>query len=172
MSIMTKTGDDGTTSLYCGKRVAKDSIRIETCGALDEVSSYLGLVKNIVTGEKTKRIVNSVQKELMVLCAEIATTPRQVKKLKKRIAKGHVFALERQIRDLEKSQAIKSKSFCIPGKNAASSVLDIARAVTRRAERRCVTMIKKGMINNSNISTYLNRLSDLLWLLARLNEKK
>ena len=172
MSIMTKTGDGGMTSLYCGGRVAKDNIRIEACGTLDEVSSFLGLAKSVAKDKKTRRIVCSVQKELVTLNAEIATTISSAKKLKNRIAKDSVCALEKEILCLEKSQAIKLRSFCIPGENMASSTLDIARAITRRAERRCFTMIKKSMITNGNITTYLNRLSDLLWLLARLNEKK
>lgn len=172
MSIVTKTGDGGITSLYCGKRVAKDSIRIETCGAIDEVSSFLGLAKNTARNRKTKNIADSIQKDLIIVGAEIAATPHAVKRLKKRINKDCLCALEEQIYDLENRRAISLKSFCIPGENMASSTLDIARAITRRAERRCVTMMKKGIINNKNITAYLNRLSDLLFLLARLNEKR
>ena len=74
MGIVTKKGDKGMTSLYCGTRVGKDDIRVEACGALDEVSSFLGLAKSATKDKKTKKIVNSIQKEIMDLCSEIATT--------------------------------------------------------------------------------------------------
>lgn len=171
MSIVTKKGDRGMTSLRCGPRVYKDDIRVEVCGALDEVSSFLGLAKNISGNRKTKKIALLVQKELVTVCAEIATPRPSAKKLKKRIKEYSVRVLEEEICDLENKRGIRMRSFSIPGKNVSSSALDIARAITRRAERRCVTMVKRGMINNDNIITYLNRLSDLLYLLARLNEK-
>ena len=88
-------------------------------------------------------------------------------KLKKRIGKDSVCMLEKEIDYLENKRAIKIKAFSIPGENMASSSLDIARAIIRRAERRCVTLSNKGMVRNSNIVPYLNRLSDLLYLLAR-----
>lgn len=172
MGIVTKTGDRGKTSLYCGKRVPKDDLRIETCGAIDEASSFLGLAKNIANDAKTKRIADYIQRELVILGSEVATTGDDIEKLKKRIDKNSVCILEKEIDDLENVRKIKMKSFCIPGENMTSSHLDIARAVTRRAERRCVTMVRKGMVKNKNIAVYLNRLSDLLYLLARSQEKR
>ena len=172
MSIVTKKGDSGRTSLYCGRRVPKDDIRIDICGAIDEVSSFLGLAKNVTKNSRTRRAVNSIQKELIVFGSEIAAVPHSADRLKKRIGKDSVCVLEKEINDLENKHKIKIKSFCLPGDNMASSALDIARAITRRAERRCVTLHRQGMIKNNNITTYLNRLSDLLYLLARFNEKK
>ena len=172
MSIVTKTGDNGMTSLYCGRRVSKDHVRVEICGAIDEVSSFLGLAKNITKDINTKKIINFIQKKLIILASEIAMTPGAKSKLKKRIDKQSVRVLEKEISCLENKYAVRVKSFCLPGENMASGTLDIARAITRRAERRCVTMLKKSMVRNSNIITYLNRLSDLLYLLARFNEKK
>lgn len=172
MKIATKTGDKGTTSLYCGKRVAKDDIRIEICGAIDEVSSFLGMARNASKDKNTKMVVRSIQKELIILGAEIATSASGADKIKKRIGADSVCVLEKEIDCLEGKRAVKMRSFCIPGKGAASSALDVARAITRRAERRSVTLLKKGMVKNPNIVTYLNRLSDLLYLLARSNEKK
>lgn len=172
MGIVTKTGDKGKTSLYCGKRVNKDGMRVEICGALDEVSSFLGMAKNASKDKNTKRVVHSIQKDLIVLGAEVATSAAGSDKIKKRIGKGSICVLEREIDLLEGKRALKMRSFCIPGKGAASSALDVARAVTRRAERRSVTLLKKGMVKNPNTIIYLNRLSDLLYLLARFNEKK
>lgn len=172
MGIATKTGDKGKTSLYCGKRVDKDDIRVEICGAIDEVSSFLGMAKNASKDKNTKKVVHSVQKDLILLGAEVATSAAGSYKIKKKIGAGSICILEREIDCLEGKCNIKIRSFCIPGAGAASSALDVARTVTRRAERRSVTLQKKGMIKNPNIVIYLNRLSDLLYLLARANEKK
>ena len=172
MSIVTKTGDKGKTSLYCGKRVSKDDIRVEICGALDEVTSFLGMARNASKDKGTKRIILLIQRELISLCAEVATSAAATGKIKKRVDAGSICLLEKEIDCLEGKCAVKIRSFCIPGKGSASSALDVARAVTRRAERRSVTLAKKGMIKNPNIIIYLNRLSDLLYLLARSNEKK
>ncbi len=171
MSIVTKTGDKGRTSLYCGRRVDKDDIRIEICGALDELSSFLGMARNASKDKSTKRVVHSIQKELILLCAEVATSAAGLGKIKKRVSKISVSLLEREIDRLEGKRVIRMRAFSIPGKGAASSALDVARAVTRRAERRSVTLLKRGMIVNPNIVIYLNRLSDLLYLLARSNEE-
>lgn len=172
MGIVTKAGDRGATSLYCGSRVSKDDIRVEICGALDEVSSFLGMAKNASKDKGTKRIVHSVQKELIILAAEVATSSAGSGKIKKRVDKSSIRVIEREIGRLEGKRIARLKSFCIPGKSAVSSVLDVARAITRRAERRSVTLSKKGMIKNPDIVVYLNRLSDLLYLLARANENK
>ncbi|MCX5665860.1 MAG: cob(I)yrinic acid a,c-diamide adenosyltransferase [Candidatus Omnitrophica bacterium] len=171
MSIVTKTGDKGKTSLYCGTRVDKDDIRVEICGALDELSSFLGMAKNASKDKNTKRVVHSIQKELIALCAEAATSAAGSSKIKKRASKSSISILEREIDRLEGKCATRMRSFCIPGKGAASSALDVARAIARRAERRSVTLQKKGMVKNPNIAIYLNRLSDLLYLLARSNEE-
>ncbi len=172
MGIVTKTGDKGKTSLYCGKRVGKDDMRVEICGALDEVSSFLGMAKNASKDKNTKRVVHSIQEELISLGAEVATSAAGSGKIRKRVGAGSICVLEKEIDRLEGKCVVKMRSFCIPGKGAASSALDVARAVTRRAERRSVTLLKKGMVKNPNIIIYLNRLSDLLYLLARFNETK
>jgi cob(I)alamin adenosyltransferase len=172
MSIVTKTGDKGKTSLYCGKRVDKDNIRVEICGAIDEVSSFLGMAKNASKDKNTKRVIHSIQKEFISLGAEVATSTAGSGKIKKKIGPGSICVLEKEINCLENKCAVRVRSFCIPGKTAASSALDVARAVTRRAERRSVTLLRRGMVKNPNIIIYLNRLSDLLYLLARFNEKK
>ena len=172
MSIVTKRGDGGKTSLYCGKRVDKDHIRVETCGVLDEASSFLGMAKNTSKDKNTRKIIHSVQKELMIIGTEVATSAAGSGKIRKRIGVGSICVLEKEIDSLEGKRAVKIRSFCIPGKGAASSALDVARAITRRAERRSVTLFRKGMVKNTSIITYLNRLSDLLYLLARFNERK
>jgi Uncharacterized conserved protein len=130
------------------------------------------MAKNASKDRETKRMVYSIQKDLIILGAEVATSTAGSGKLKKRLAKDSVCALEIEIDRLECKRSVKIRSFCIPGAGAASSALDVARAITRRAERRVVTLVKKGMMKNRNIVIYLNRLSDLLYLLARANEKR
>jgi cob(I)alamin adenosyltransferase len=172
MSIVTKKGDAGRTSLYCGKRVSKDDIRVDICGSLDEVSSFLGLAKNASKDKNTKKAIHSIQDGLIIVGSEVATSAAGKGKIKNRVGADSICAIEEEIDRLEGKRAVKIRSFCIPGNGAASSALDVARAITRRAERRSVTLLKKRMLNNPNIVTYLNRLSDLLYLLARFNEKK
>ena len=172
MSIVTKRGDSGKTSLCCGTRVMKDDIRVETCGSLDEVSSFLGMAKCLIRKKDLKDIVESIQKDLFLIGSEVATSPKAIKKIKKRICDKEVRYLENRIGMFESGVKLKFKCFSVPGGNEISSTLDIARALTRRTERRSVTLFKKNMIVNKDIIVYLNRLSDLLYLLARAHDKK
>lgn len=168
MSIVTKRGDRGKTSLYKGARVSKDHIRVEAVGSLDEVSSYLGISKSLIKSKKKKKIIESIQKDLFIVNSEIATPS---KSLKKRISYSQVSRLEQEIIDLEGKLTPKLKGFSLAGKNKVSSNLDLARTITRRAERRAVTLARKKKLKNENILVYLNRLSDLLYLLAKSCDK-
>jgi len=172
MSIVTKTGDKGKTSLYCGKRVCKDNIRIEMCGTLDEASSFLGMAKSLIKDKGFKKIIEAVQKDLFLIGAEVVTGRAAATKIKKRICDREVRFLEENIKALECDGSLKCVDFIIPGKNEASGALDIARALTRRAERRSLALLKMKKIVNKEILVYLNRLSDLLYLLARAHDKK
>lgn len=172
MSIVTKTGDNGDTSLYLGGRVVKDDPRVELAGDLDELCSFLGLAKSLAKNNLVKRRLESVQRDLFVIGAEVATAARFLNKLNKRIDESDVRRLEGIIDILETKRSPAERVFCLPGKNLVSGVLDVARAVARRAERRATTVFKKKPIKNSFILIYLNRLSDLLYLLARASEKK
>lgn len=171
MKISTKIGDDGKTSLLCGGRVRKDDLRIEACGALDELSSFLGLSKCLSKDRMSKRIINNAQQALFVIGSEIAAGKSDYK-LKKRIEQGDIRSLELSIERLEKKGRVKSSSFVLPGRNSLSATLDVARSITRRAERRAVTLKRKGIVKNICMIIYLNRLSDLLYLLARSCEKR
>jgi cob(I)alamin adenosyltransferase len=170
MSIVTKRGDSGLTSLLCGSRVRKDDLRIEACGALDELNSFLGLSKSLSRYRAAKKIIDTAQRDLFVIGSEIASGKFSYR-LKKRIGQENIEALESTIERLEKDYKTKRLSFIIPGENSLSAIFDIARTVARRAERRTVTLKNKGMIKNKHIIIYLNRLSDLLYLLARSYEK-
>jgi cob(I)alamin adenosyltransferase len=171
MSITTKKGDRGRTSLCFGAPVSKDNIRLEACGTLDELNSFLGLAKSLVKQKKNKKLIESMQGDLFVIGAELATKRASLAKLRKRIDKSYASRLENAIFELEKKKVIKESCFCLPGANPTSGTLDIARTVTRRAERLVVTLKRKGKLWNNFILIYLNRLSDLLYLLARSCEK-
>ncbi|MCF7876796.1 MAG: cob(I)yrinic acid a,c-diamide adenosyltransferase [Candidatus Omnitrophica bacterium] len=171
MSIVTKNGDKGKTSFCKGKRVYKDHPCVEACGNIDELNSYLGFAKVQLKKRKDKEIINQIQKDLFLICAEIVTDPKQVKKITKRIDKGKIKKIEELIENLENKIKLK-KDFYIPGKNLKSASLDIARVVARRTERRVVSLNKKSPLKNTDVLVYLNRLSDLLFLLARVSGNK
>jgi len=172
MGIVTKKGDKGKTSLYQGKPVSKDHIRIEVCGTIDELSSYLGLAKSMIKNRKIGGIVESIQKDLFILCAEIVTEAKALGKLKKRIDSSFIDCLDKAILGLENKKGLGVRCFQLPGASPVSSVLDISRTIARRAERRIVTLVRKKLLSNKNILVYLNRLSDLLYLLARLSKNR
>ncbi|MDD5195245.1 MAG: cob(I)yrinic acid a,c-diamide adenosyltransferase [Candidatus Omnitrophica bacterium] len=165
MSITTKQGDKGKTRLYWGGKVDKDHVRIETNGMLDELSSFLGLLKSALLCGKIKALLERLQKDLMLIGSEIATQTRFVRKLKKKISAEEVKYLEEYITAFEKN--LKPRLFTSAGENFISSGFDLARVLARKLERSVVTLTKKKAIKNPHILTYLNRLSDLLYLLSR-----
>lgn len=170
MHIATKTGDKGKTSLLYGGRVDKDNCRIEACGIIDELTSFLGLGRSLVKGRAQKRLIRSAQERLFLMSSELACPKSSVRKLKRRIAQGDITELERNIDKLEAAGRKRRGGFVTPGKNRLSATLHIARTVSRRAERRVMTLKKKRLLSNRFIIIYLNRLSDLLYLLARSHE--
>jgi cob(I)alamin adenosyltransferase len=133
MSITTKKGDKGRTSLCRGKIVRKDDFRVEACGSLDELCSYLGLAKSLINNAKTKKLLESIQKDLFVIGAEIATTTKFIKKLEARIDNDYVRRLEDNINNLENKVKLKGCCFLLPGENLISGLLDVTRTVARRA---------------------------------------
>jgi cob(I)alamin adenosyltransferase len=172
MSIVTKTGDKGTTGLYAGKRVSKDSLRVEIFGSLDELCSFMGLARSLVKDAKTRGLLEDIQRDLFVVGAEVATEAKYLKRLKHRITGEYVAKLEKQIYALESKANFEGCCFYLPGGNPAAAALDVARTVTRRVERRLVTLGRKGMLKNRDVLVYVNRLSDLLFILSRRLEKK
>jgi len=167
MSITTKKGDKGKTSLCCGKIVCKDDPRVEFCGTLDELCSFLGLSKCMVKRKEDKALIESIQRDLFVIGTEIATEPKFFRKLENRIDNSYVRRIEKSISLLEKKKTLAECCFCLPGENEVSGILDITRTVSRRLERLVVTLKKRKILLNEFILIYLNRLSDLLYLLAR-----
>jgi cob(I)alamin adenosyltransferase len=168
MKIYTKTGDDGTTGLLYGGRVAKDSLVIEANGAVDEAQASLGSVRaEVERDSELDRLLVGLERDLYVLMAEIATEERNRHKLKpgvSRVTTDMISALEGRIDELTgRFPAIKD--FVIPGHDRVAAALDVARTAVRRAERASVRAEAPG-----EVVQFLNRLSDLLWTMARWQE--
>ncbi len=166
----SKKGDRGFTSLLGGQRVSKADPRPETYGTLDEVASALGLAKVSATHEKTKEILTCIQQDLLVLGAELATAPEDLSKFSYRITPEHVARAESLLEGLQKEVDI-GKEFILPGKTAAGAAIDFSRTIVRRAERKAVKLFQAKVIRNGEVLRFLNRLADLLFVLARYEEK-
>jgi len=170
MSIATKRGDQGKTDLYLGRRISKDHPRVEAFGGLDELCAHLGFARSMLEDKETRTIVERIQRELFIIGAEVAVTPGQVRKLKRRIDKSYVERLDQELARFEKDAHFEACCFYLPGESTLACSFDIARTVARRAERQMVTLANKGMIRNPHLLAYLNRLSDLLFVLSRYYE--
>src|ERR1017187_3521065 len=175
MSIVTKTGDSGTTALMYGRRVPKNHPRVEACGAVDELNAALGLARATVTDDFVARNLPAIQKDLIVLMGELGVLPedlpRYVKDGFSLVTPAMTATLDALVKEIE-SQNISFKGWATPGATKNSAALDVARTVCRRAERRVCALKESGAPVNPEIVIYLNRLSDLLWLFARWVETK
>ncbi len=165
--IYTKTGDDGTTGLLYGGRVPKWSPAIEANGAVDESQAALGVVRaEAEPGSELHELVTAIERDLWVLMAEVATEPRNRRKLvagTTSVSEAMVASLEERIDGLM-ARVEMPAAFVVPGENRVSAQLDVARTVVRRAER---LVAANPPAPESMVGTYLNRLSDLLWAMAR-----
>ena len=166
--IYTRTGDKGSTQLGDGKRVDKNSLRVDAYGSVDEANATIGL-SILRTNTKIKKILQIIQNDLFDLGADLCM-PDKKKIQKLKITKDRVDYIEKKIDSFNKELAPLS-SFILPGGSESSTYLHIARAVTRRAERKVCALSKKERINPVAI-IYLNRLSDLLFVLARYTNNK
>lgn len=164
--VTTKTGDSGQTSLWGGKKIRKDDLSMELMGDIDEVSSYLGLIKTLQKQKKDRQLTERIQKHLFLICSEVAGCPKE-RSPREYINDNDIALLEDYIKAIQNKNPEKLDCFYFAGANMLSAFTDIARSVTRRAERRVVTLKKKNRLKNISILIYLNRLSDLLYLLAR-----
>ncbi len=166
--IYTKTGDDGTTGLFGGQRVTKDSLRIESYGTVDELNSVIGQARTLGMTPEHDELLGQVQETLFVLGADLATPADREPSsfVLPRVTADDIACLERTIDGLEETLP-PLKSFILPGGTAAGATLHVARTVCRRAERRVVTLLgTDGGVGGLPVQ-YLNRLSDLLFVLAR-----
>ncbi|MDQ6772762.1 MAG: cob(I)yrinic acid a,c-diamide adenosyltransferase [Candidatus Dormibacteraeota bacterium] len=167
---LAATGDDGTTGLLGGGRAAKDDPRIEAFGTLDEASSALGLARALAQDDRTRDVLEELQRGLYRLGAEMATNPGDAGRFGLTTAED-VAALERTMAALE-ALAPMPTEFILPGASPASGALDLARAIARRAERRCVALARAGGLDNPEVVRYLNRLSLMLFVLGRYEEAR
>jgi len=170
MRIYTKTGDTGQTSLYGGQRVDKDATQIQVVGEIDELNAYLGLARSANDNFQINEVLQRVQHELFSLGAELGTPSNHHHKLTFQMAQQQVSQLEIDIDTLE-NELPPIRQFILPGGALSSSVLHLARTVCRRCERRVVALSKDQPVA-PEIFQYLNRLSDLLFVVARLTNAK
>lgn len=174
MSIVTKTGDTGTTSLMYGRRVPKTHPRVEAYGAVDELNAALGLARATAIEDFVRDNLLRIQNELVVLMGELATAPEDLPRYLKdgfaQLAADKTAKLEEVINQIEPK--ISLKDWAMPGNTLLGAALDSARVACRCAERRACALHEAGQLSNGEIIVYLNRLSDLLWLLARFVELK
>ncbi len=167
--IYTKTGDDGTTGLLYGGRVPKDDLLTEAYGTTDEAVAALGLARALADNEEIRASLLALQRELFVVGADLATDPSSRSKLEPGVSlvtPAMVEQLEQQIDDLVAARPLP-QAFIVPGANAASAAIDLARSIVRRAERNVVALERADRVVNPEVRRYLNRLSDLLFVVAR-----
>lgn len=171
--IYTRTGDTGDTALFGGGRVPKDDARVDAYGDVDELNATLGLARSIEMMPRIDEVLAPVQRDLFAIGALLATPDRdrmQQQLAKARIDEGRIEQLERAI-DEGESELEPLKAFILPGGTPKSAALHVARTVCRRAERRVVQLAREEEIPG-DVIVYLNRLSDLLFVLARLANER
>lgn len=168
--ITTRTGDSGYTGLIGRERVPKWDPRPDTFGTVDEATSALGLARALAIEPRVKEIILRLQRELYTLMAELATSPEeQGKHAAMTVTAEHVLGLEALTEELKRDVPIGT-AFIIPGETTAGAALDLARAVIRRAERMVAKLVHDGVIANEDVLRYLNRASDVVFVLARYQE--
>jgi cob(I)alamin adenosyltransferase len=170
MRIYTRKGDTGTTGLlFGGDRISKADLRTDAYGTTDEAVSALGLARAALPGSPLADLVLRLQRELFVVGAELATHVEKRAKLTdgtSRVTAGMTTALELEIDALEAKHPMPAE-FVIPGETLAGAAIDLARTTVRRAERRAVALGNAGGLPDSQVVPYLNRLADLLFVIAR-----
>lgn len=168
--VFSKKGDEGTTSLLSGRRVSKASLRPEAYGTLDEASSALRFAKALSKIQTVREMIEAVQEDLLVLGARLSADSAEA------AAKYHIGAerakrLENWIETLQQEVPLP-REFILPGENPASAAVDLARTIIRRAERRTMALKEAGELDSPEVHSYLNRLADFLFTLARYVGRK
>lgn len=174
MRIYTRTGDEGETSLFGGQRVQKDAPRVEAYGVIDELNAALGLARSLLNDTEMAGLLECLQRDLFVLGTDLATPHDpdrpEPRRAVERVSARAAWSLERII-DRDWGELEPLNRFILPGGTLAASALHLARTICRRAERRVATLAREEPINDQ-ILIYLNRLSDLLFVLARLTNQR
>jgi len=175
MSIATKKGDKGMTSLMYNHRVSKCHPRVEACGSVDELNAAIGMARAAAKGSSSRKRLIDIQKDLIIVMGELATPtadlPRYIRDGFAAVEPALTAKLDRIVHEIE-AQKVSFKGWSTPGENAAAAALDLARTACRRAERSVCALQESGELKNAEIIVYLNRLSDALWLMARQAETK
>lgn len=171
--VYTKFGDKGETSLLYGGRVSKNNPHTEAYGITDEAVSAMGLARSLSKDQKVKDILRDLQRDLFTIAAELATEPDKYELFQqhfKPVTEEMVTDLETIIDSLE-DEFTMPQVFVLPGGTPASSAIDMARTIIRTAERRVVALAEAGGLTNELILNYMNRLGDLLFVLARYHDR-
>jgi cob(I)alamin adenosyltransferase len=172
--VYTKFGDKGETSLLYGGRVSKNNVHTEAYGITDEAVSAMGLARSLSDDAKVKDILRDLQRDLFTIAAELATEPDKYELFQqhfKPVTQEMVDTLEKTIDTLEEEFTMP-QVFVLPGGSPASSAMDMSRTIIRTAERRVVALAEAGGLTNVLILNYLNRLGDLLFVLARYQDRE
>ncbi|MFM9986717.1 MAG: cob(I)yrinic acid a,c-diamide adenosyltransferase [Flavobacteriales bacterium] len=166
MKIYTRKGDSGTTSLLGGTRVPKHHLRIEAYGTVDELNSYLGLVRDTIAMSETERVLEGIQERLFTMGSHLAVDPEHAGKMKlPELAPSDILFLEEEMDKMD-ARLPEMKHFILPGGHVAASHCHVARCICRRAER-CLTSLNEYEPLEPILMQYLNRLSDYLFVLSR-----
>jgi cob(I)alamin adenosyltransferase len=176
VSIVTKTGDKGETSLMYGRRLSKADPRVDAYGCVDELNAALGLARCVAADNFLSSQILAAQRDLIIVMGELATAPsdheRYVKDGFRLTTTEMVDRITSIVFDLEKDKSLYPKDWVVPGQTPVSAALDFARTICRRAERQIAAFsAREEDALNPEILRYLNRLSDLCWILARYAEK-
>jgi cob(I)alamin adenosyltransferase len=169
MSIITRQGDSGTTRLIFGLPVSKADLQVEAYGTIDELNSFLGLARAQCDDAKVAFHIETLQRETFVVGAELATPTDQLSKLKTRVEPEMTARLDELAREIEAIPGLLD-DWALPGGTPFGAALDCARTVARRAERCVVRLHDAEAVPNPEVLRYLNRVSDVLWLLGRRYE--
>lgn len=165
MKIYTKTGDKGQTSLIGGTRVPKHHIRIEAYGTVDELNSWMGVLRDLIEDKTTKALIVDIQDRLFTIGSLLASDPEKSKMKLPELHAEDILQLEKEI-DAIDSSVPPMKSFVLPGGHLTVSYCHVARCVCRRAERHTIHLSENAPVNDL-VLQYLNRLSDYLFMLSR-----
>ncbi len=165
--IYTRTGDDGTTGLLYGSRISKADPAAEAYGSVDETVADIGMARALTTDPTLAEILLEIQRALFVVGADLATNPKGRAKLRPGVSLVTAEMVKQLEELIDRHEASLPDQFVVPGANPVSAALDVARATCRRAERRTVEVREAGREVNPEAARYLNRLSDLLFALAR-----
>ena len=172
--VYTKFGDLGETSLLYGVRVSKNDLHTEAYGITDEAVSAMGLARATTDDPRVKEVLRDLQKELFTIAAELATEPDKYELFQQHfqpVTEEMVTNLETIIDGLEEDVEMP-KVFILPGGSPSSAAIDLARCIIRTAERRVVALREAGKLTNDLIITYLNRIGDLLFVVARYQDRE